>query len=219
LIQAEDFDLNNGFQLEDCQDVNGGKNTGFANNGDYLDYNIYVPEAGEYIFRFRVASIYSNGSVSVRLGTGGTFTPIKTVTFSATGGWQTWTTQVYNIDLPQGNYTLRLYSVSSEYNINWFEISQTADVNEIPHLQKLRIFPNPSNGCFSVEAEFSSKTPVTFTIYDLLGNKMFNSIIDRTLSFSKRIDYPGCKPGIYFLSLSTEMGNLTRKVIINYWDK
>ena len=49
--------------------------TGYANNGDYLDYKITVPQAGDYTIRFRVASLYSNGSMSIRLGdAGGTFT-------------------------------------------------------------------------------------------------------------------------------------------------
>jgi endoglucanase len=215
LIQAEDFDLNNGFQLENCSDVNGGKNVGFANNGDYLDYNIAVPVAGEYNFRFRVASIYANGSVSVRLGNGGTFTSLKTITFSSTGGWQSWTTQVFQIILPQGNYTLRLYSVSSEYNINWFEIIMPTDVNEIPQLQKFRIFPNPTDGIFWVEAEFSSTTPLKVSLNDLLGNILWDQYFDKSISFSERIDYKGCKPGIYFLSLSTDMGRFTRKVVVN----
>ncbi|MFA4863111.1 MAG: carbohydrate-binding protein, partial [Bacteroidales bacterium] len=215
MIQAEDFNVNHGFQLEDCTDVNGGKNVGFANNGDFLDYNIYIPEAGEYDFRFRVASQYANGSVSVRLGNGGTFTPLQTVNFSATGGWQSWTTQVYKINLPQGNHTLRLFSVAGEYNINWFEISQTTGLNDIPHLKQLRIFPNPSDGCFMVEAEFNVKTPVTVTIFDLHGNKIFNHSIYKTSSYSKRIEYLGCKPGIYLLDLSTNMGHLIRKVILN----
>jgi endoglucanase len=215
LIQAEDFNFNYGFQLEDCTDMNGGKNVGFANNGDYLDYNISVPEAGEYYFRFRVASIYSNGSISVRLGDGGTFSALKTVNFSSTGGWQTWTTQVININLPQGNYTLRLFSLSSEYNINWFEIGLANDVNEIPRMKQFRIFPNPSNGSFFVEGEFIASTAVTISIFDLPGNKIYDHSLARTLSFTEHIEYPGWTPGIYFLNLSTEMGCLTRKLIIN----
>jgi len=56
---------------------------------------------------------------------------------------------------------------------------------------------------------------VTLTFYDLHGNELLNFDIDKTLSFSKRIDDLAFKPGIYFLSLSTEMGQLTRKVIVN----
>jgi len=215
LIQAEDFNVNYGFQLEDCSDVNGGKNIGFAKNGNYLDYNIYIPAAGDYNLRFRVASLYSNGSISVRLGDGGTFTQVRTVNFTATGGWQTWTTQVFIVDLPQGNYTLRFYSASGEYNINWFEITQPADVNEIPQLKQFRIFPNPTDGSFFVAAEFDNKTPVTFVIYDLYGNSLVKYSIGNTTSFSRHINDLDCKPGIYFLDLSTQMGHLTKKVVVN----
>ncbi len=214
-IQAEDFNVNYGFQLEACTDVNGGQNVGFANNGDYLDYYITIPEAGEYNFRFRVASMYSNGSISIRLGNDNVFNPVKTVNFAGTGGWQTWTTQVFKMDLPQGNYTLRLFSLAGEYNINWFEISLPVDVNEIPDLKRLRIFPNPNDGCFYVEAEFGAKTPVTFSIFDLFGNNLWNHSIDNSSSFSEQIDYLASRPGIYFLSLTTDLGSLTRKVIVN----
>jgi hypothetical protein len=215
LIQAEDFYVNFGFQMEDCTDTGGGMNVGFANNGDYLDYNINIPEAGEYTFKFRVASLYSNGSVSVRLGSGNTFTPIQTVNFSATGGWQSWKTQVFKMNLPQGDYTLRLFSLSGEYNINWFEISLPTGINEIPQLKRFRIFPNPSNSSFLVEAEFSSKTNVAITLCDLTGNRMINHSIERISSFSERIDHAAYGPGIYFLTLSSEMGCITRKVVFN----
>jgi hypothetical protein len=215
LIQAEDFDVNSGYQLETCTDVNGGLNVGFANNGDYLDYNIYVPESGKYSISFRVATIYANGSIMVKTGVDGTFTNVKSVTFASTGGWQTWSTQVFSIDLLQGNFTLRFLSTSSEYNINWFQISRTIDVNEVPGLQNFRVFPNPSYGSFLVEADFASKTPVTVTLYDVDGNKMFNDSIEGTLTFSKHFDYKGFKPGLYLLCLSTDMGRFTRKLVLN----
>jgi len=215
LIQAEDYDVNNGFQLEDCQDTGGGKNLAYANDGDYVDYYIAIPQDGEYDFKFRVASLYSNGSMSIKLGSDGSFTTIRTVNFSNTGGWQSWTTQSFKVDFPQGNYTLRLYSVSGEYNINWFEISRSMGLNTIPNLKEFRIYPNPTNGCFLVEGEFSTRTPVNFTIYDLMGEKMMNFSIVGTLSFSERIDGLASRPGIYLLNLATEMGSITRKVVVN----
>ena len=119
------------------------------------------------------------------------------------------------MDLPQGNYTLRLYSLSGEYNINWFEISQPADLDEIPQLKQFRIFPNPSSGYFTIEAEFESNTSVTCTIFDLIGNIHGNCSSEKTTSFIRQIDYLANKPGIYFLNLATKSGSLTRKVIVN----
>jgi hypothetical protein len=214
-IQAEDYDFNNGFQLETCTDVGGGQNVGFANNGDYLDYNITVPYAGEYTFRFRVASQYSNGSISVRLGDGNEFSAIKTISFAGTGGWQSWTSQEYKVNLPEGDYTLRLYSVSGEYNINWFEISAPTEINEVPQLRNFRVYPNPGNGRFHIEAEFDAITNVSFTFFDLYGNKMCNYHIGNTLSVNTQVDDLVSRPGIYFLNFSTETGSLTRKLIVN----
>jgi len=214
-IQAEDFDVNYGFQLEECTDVNGGYNVGFANNGDYLDYNIYIPEPGEYTFRFRIASLYSNGSISVRLGNEDVFNPVKTINFAGTGGWQNWTTQAFNMTLPEGKYTLRLFSLSGEYNINWFEISLSTDVNEIPNLEQFRIYPNPAEDYFLVEAAFRESTPVHFAIFDMLGHRLVNYRFEATSSFTKLIDSLDYKPGVYFLNISTELGSLTRKVVVN----
>ena len=215
LIQAEDFDLNNGFQIENCTDEGGGENLGFANNGDYVDYNIYVPDSGEFIIRFRVASLYSNGSISIRLSDGSGFATLRQVNFAGTGGWQTWSTQSFIITLPVGSQVLRLYSQSGEYNINWFEITPQVGINELPKLRKFSIFPNPSHGTFRVEAEFSEKTPSTIKIYDLTGNLLVNYLAGKTSSFHKEFNHEELNPGVYFLSLVTEDGAITRKVILN----
>ena len=214
-IQAEDFDFNNGYQLETCSDVNGGQNLGYANNGDYVDYNIYIPEAGDYSFRFRVASLYSNGSISVRLGDGDSFTALKSVSFNATGGWQSWTTQSATIGLPKGSYRLRLYSLSGEYNINWFEISLPAGINEIPQLRHFRIFPNPVKGTLTIEAAFKEITPVNYLLSDICGNIILRRSVTDTMDFSEIIECRAYSPGIYFLHFSTTGGALTRKILIN----
>jgi len=214
-IQAEDFNYNYGFQLEDCTDTGGGKNVGFANNGDYLDYNISVPEACVYSFKFRVASIYSNGRVSIRTNSSGSFDALQTISFTSTGGWQTWATQTINITLPAGNQTLRLYSIAGEYNINWLEINGLTDVNEIPNLNSLKIFPNPTNGVFFVEADFANKTSVTFQITDLAGKQVFYQTAETSNLLNERIECSQCKPGTYFLQLSTKEGSIIRKIVIN----
>jgi len=215
LIQAEDFDVNNGYQLETCTDEGGGQNLGYANNGDYVDYNIYVPDSGDYIIRFRVASQYSNGSIAIRLGDGSGFTTLRLVNFAGTGGWQTWTTQPFSLTLPGGSYTLRFYSQSGEYNINWFEITAQTGINELPGLKKFSVFPNPSSGSFHVEAEFSEITPSTLKLYDLTGNVLLNFTTEKTSVFYKEIKGENLNPGVYFLSLITDAGAITKKLVLN----
>jgi hypothetical protein len=215
LIQAEDFDLNNGFQLENCTDEGGGENLGFANNGDYVDYNIYLPDSGEFLIRFRVASLYSNGSISIRLSDGTGFATLRQVNFAGTGGWQTWSTQSFVLTLPEGSHVLRLYSQSGEYNINWFEITPQVGINELPKLKKFSVFPNPSHGSFMVEAEFSEKTTSTLKLYDLIGNLLLNYPSGTSSFIKKEFNHEDLNPGVYFLSLVTDCGTVTKRVILN----
>jgi uncharacterized repeat protein (TIGR02059 family) len=214
-IQSEDFNFNSGFGFENCTDSGGGQNMCCANDGDYLDYFIEVPDSAEYTLSIRYASLVSTGVVSLRLGSENAFTSIRNIYFSATGGWQSWTTKILSIPLPKGSYTLRFYSVAGEYNLNWFEFSLPADVNEVPGLKRFNIYPNPSEGCFTVEAEFSKRTSVELSLYDLLGKRMVSYLIDNTIVLERQIDDRPFEPGIYLMCLSTGEGMLSRKVIIN----
>lgn len=216
LIQAENFIFNQGFQLENCTDINGGQNIGYANNGDYLDYYISVPQAGEYIFRLRSASLYSNGSISLRLGDGNSFSSLKTINITQTGGWQNWITIPVNIDLPQGDFTLRILSLSGEYNINWFEISLPAGENQHGPIRRFQVFPNPSDGKIRIEADFSINTKACLKIFDHKGTLLYYHDLGDMEDFRQNIDMADANPGIYLLCLTTDSGSLfTRKVIIN----
>jgi len=216
LIQAEDYIVNSGYQLENCTDINGGQNIGYANNGDYLDYFVSVPQAGEYIFRLRAASLYSNGSISLRLGDGSSFTSLKTINITQTGGWQNWITLPVTIDLPQGDFTLRILSLSGEYNINWFEISLPAGENQYGPIRRFQVFPNPSDGKIRVEADFAGNSGARLKIFSSNGKIIYNRDFTETYDFSQNIDLAYANPGIYFLCLTTASGSsFTRKVIIN----
>lgn len=214
-IQAEDFDVNNGFQWETCTDIGGGYNIGYANNGDFLDYFITVSEAGDYNFQFRVASLYSNGRVSVQLGNGTSFTPIQTVAFNATGGWQSWKTQSFKMSLPKGNFTLRLYSVAGEYNINWMDISRFTSTNELTDLSLIKVYPNPSSGAFTVEATFEQQKHVSLYITDVYGQEVFSKQWENAFTFSETISCQHCKSGTYFIRLTTGEGQIVRKIVLN----
>lgn len=214
-IQAEDFDFNNGFQLEDCTDVGLGKSVGFANNGDYLDYKIYVPEAGEYTLNFRLASNYSNGRIALRIGEGSNFTTLQTLSVNATGGWQSWKTQTIKVNLPAGNTTFRLYSTAGEYNINWFEFLALTDLNQIPDMDRLNIFPNPSNGSFFIDAAFSESTSLILKLTDVSGRQIWVKTIASESAFSEKINCVNCKSGTYFLHLTSDKGSVTRRLIVN----
>ena len=117
-IEAETFTRNLGFQLESTTDVGGGLNTGFADPGDFLEYDVTIADAGTYTIDYRVASLPGSQGFTVSIDG----EVIDTVVVNETGGWQSWVTISQTIELPAGEQTLRIDSVGREWNMNWFDL-------------------------------------------------------------------------------------------------
>ena len=119
-IEAESYADMLGIVVEACTDVGGGQNAGWFDGGDWIEYQIHVPEAGDYTIEYRVAS--QDGSTGFELLLNGTEIDTKAIT--PTGGWQAWSTVSSTISLPVGNHTLRFNMLGGGgWNMNWFEIS------------------------------------------------------------------------------------------------
>ncbi|MBC3788211.1 carbohydrate-binding protein [Spirosoma utsteinense] len=122
-VEAEAYSAMQGIQSETTNDAGGGQNIGSIDAGDWLDYAISVPRTGVYSFRFRVANGYGDGSrLQLRLADG---TILCTVDVPRTGGTQNWETFGTTARLNAGNQTLRIYVVKGDWNLNWFEATES----------------------------------------------------------------------------------------------
>ncbi|HOM76627.1 MAG TPA: carbohydrate-binding protein, partial [Anaerohalosphaeraceae bacterium] len=143
-IQAEDFDIggpgvayddmtmsNEGGQyrtaesvdIEVTSDSGGGYNIGWTMDGEWLEYTIFVTEAGYYNLRLRVASPNTGCAarvVSYNLDKTGRWT------IPNTGGYQNWTTITKQVFLEYGRQKLRVEIVTGGFNLNWIELSPAA---------------------------------------------------------------------------------------------
>ena len=124
-VQAENYSAMSGIQVENTSDAEGGKNVGWIDSGDWLSYGntpINIPTTGIYEIEFRVASLTNGGNFNFEEAGG---TPVHTsITFPATGGWQTWVSVKKRITLTAGTHKFGLKANSSGFNINWFKISK-----------------------------------------------------------------------------------------------
>ncbi len=117
-IQAEDFCKQSGIKFENTSDTGGGKNAGYIDSGDYLEYHVKIPETGQYTLHFRVASFAEN----IKFDILNKNTVLATVNTASTRGWQNWKTVSKTVNLPQGDQTIRISATGSFWNINWFDI-------------------------------------------------------------------------------------------------
>ena len=122
-IEAEQYAAMNGILTETSTDSGGGTgggiNIGWVDVGDWLEYNIDVETAGNYLIEYRLAS--SPGSTGFRTLVDGV--QIDTQSVPATGGWQSWITQSATVNLQAGPQTLRVEAVGPLWNMNWLRFT------------------------------------------------------------------------------------------------
>lgn len=213
-IQAEDFSFNNGMQTESCTDTGGGLNIGYADAGDYLDYNIYVPEAGNYNFEYRYASTVA-GKFDLLLVENENEELLHSVSIGATGGWQVWKNISKVASLPQGKLTLRLYVASGQFNLNWFNVSNSNNV-EMTESNDNDIFAFYSDDYEVLNINYSGneKREYEISCYDLRGCCIFNNKIDFKTSGETRLSIPNIERGIYLIHFKGDKKSKVQKLFV-----
>ncbi|SHH05068.1 carbohydrate-binding protein [Massilia sp. CF038] len=121
-MQAEDFLVMNGVQLEATTDAGGGQNVGYLDAGDWMSYpSVNIAATGDYVVEYRYASLNGGGNLSFEEAGG---TPsYGAINIPATGGWQTWATARHTVRLTAGAHKFGIKVNNGGWNLNWFRIS------------------------------------------------------------------------------------------------
>ncbi len=93
-----------------------GFDIGWAAPGQWLNYTVDIATAGKYSIAIRAASGANGGSFHLEDESGANLT--GTITASATGGWQKWTTVDATATLPAGRHILKFVEDTGGYNVN-----------------------------------------------------------------------------------------------------
>ncbi len=118
-IEAEAYSDMLGIQLEATTD-DGGQNIGYLAANDWISYTVDVSSTKTYKLETRNASLNASGQLKLLVDG----IEVKTLNFTPTNGWQTWTTSSTNIELSQGIHDIRFTVVVGDVNINWFNFSE-----------------------------------------------------------------------------------------------
>ncbi len=126
--EAEDFHEFNNVQVESCNE--GGDSVGYIENGSWLMFGGIDFGSGAKVFEARLASETSGGVIELYLDSMDG-TPIGTLSFNGSGGWQNWVTKSCAVTGAEGVHNLYMKFTGGSgnlMNINWWRFAD----REIP---------------------------------------------------------------------------------------
>lgn len=207
-VEAEDYFYQSGIETENTTDDGLGKNIGYLDTGDYLDYYINVSQTGDYTVNYRTAAQSETGQVQLKIiDAGGNSTILQTVNFPSTGGWQTWaTTTTQSISLPEGQHHIRVTITKPLFNMNWFEFTQVTAFADALKIEELILFPNPGTGYFTIQGTLKESQDVKIQVYNLNGQPVFSKLLKNIWQLHEVVDLEAFPNGNYYLKIELENG-------------
>lgn len=213
-IEAESFSFNQGLVTEQCSDVGGGYDLGYTSTGDYVDYHVRVLKSAKYFMEARIACLSAAGKIEVQqLSSTGVLLHSVQLNIPVTGGWQTWQTVGTNIDLTEGVSTLRVKILQPEFNMNWFNFSETGIGIAENASRAFSFFPNPAQSELSVMVPGSAGHQKSLEISTISGALMKQITMSAT-DESQRVYVGDLPKGIYLIALREDGNVFYQKLII-----
>lgn len=106
--------------------------------------------------------------------------------------------------------TAQGHSILYEYDMPTF-----IDNNETNLMENIKVYPNPSDGNFTVELKNLKSTEVKISMYDIFGKEiyMLNTSLDISKDYNK-INLSDIPSGLYFISIISNNDNITEKILV-----
>ncbi len=212
-IEAEDYYYNNGLELEDCEDFGNGKNLGFADAGDYVDFYIYTDDYGAHKLDLRLATLANDAELILYSIRNNNKIPVDTIAVNSTGGWQEWKTQSTEVSLQKGLQFFQLYIKRGQVNINWIKFGPRL-TNSINELNKIgfNLYPNPSST--SIHLDFSGEFSSTYKVdvISIEGKKLITELANNATHV---VDISTLSPGMYIVKVTSNKQKNSAMLIVN----
>lgn len=214
LIQAESFTNQSGLATENTTDTGGGLNIGYTDVNDYAEYPVFISQSGIYDLNLRVAAQWQSGQIEISLIENGTSEILGLFNLPVTGGWQSWVTNSNEIDLIAGVYTLKIRVAQPGFNFNWMEFlysdsNLSTNTLEVPK-PYISLYPNPVNSTLTIKTTQNNIID-NITLFDISGRVIL--VKKGTNSVSEKINLSSLSNGSYFIKISTDSGEVTKKII------
>jgi len=137
---AVNFRTDEDVDIENCTDVGGGYNIGWATAGEWLEYSVSVMKSGTYDLSVRVACNGDGRAISVDMEG---ISIADNVVIPNTSGWQSWQTVIVkNINLTAGQKIMRVTAGATDFvNLNYVTFTLTKELKQEPYNGIVHLVP------------------------------------------------------------------------------
>ncbi len=213
-VEAENYFEMSGIGTETCTDIGGGLNVGWIENGDYMKYFIRVQASGDYQVSARISG-YNGGSLHLLFNE----SLSAQIAFSATNGWQNWQDFSTTIHLEAGDYVMKAFSYTNNFNINYFNFTQLTGISENqPGIASISLYPNPVTDDFQLNFYVQRHQQIRVGLFDMTGKQvqaLFEGAVNQGQNeFPLKLD-PKLAEGMYFIEIKDESTRYFRKLLIS----
>lgn len=122
------------------------------------------------------------------------------------------TTQVAS-GLAPGTYNVVVTDANGCMINGQVTVDQFVNTLDLENLTTFDLYPNPSDGQFTIDLQFSVTETVNIAIFSELGQQVYN-YTDTQNRFTQMVDISQHASGTYFVSVSTEKGRAVKKVLL-----
>ena len=117
--------------------------------------------------------------------------------------------QKYYVSLQSENFAgMRSTVLTSDGQVYYNTVT---GINNVENNLNFSLFPNPNNGQFEINYSVSEDLKTDLKVIDVLGKIVFQTELSETRTL---IDLNNQSSGIYYVTLSNEKGQITKKIVV-----
>ena len=203
-IPAAQYIRMNHTNIEKTTDESGHINLWGMNDLSWMDYNVDIPEDGQYNIFFRVSTEYAFNSNMYVLEDGN---QVASILFNRDAGIGVWNTQSGQGAFHEGKHKIRIGFSDIGLKINWFAITKSDNpptAIETPVVGEAKAYPNPVKDLLNLRVPMNTQV----TLYTVYGKSVYLGKSPNTINMSA---FP---QGVYILDMRYPNGERTIEKII-----
>ena len=134
-----------------------------------------------------------------------------------TYSWDTGDSTAVLDSIAAGTYTLTITDANGCELVDSVEVQQwTVGLEDelAAGISRMEVYPNPSNGIFSLNIALVSPQKISVGIYDMKGKRVYSRDWQKSLNHENKIMLNDLSKGMYLLKVNTEAGTAVRRIVL-----